>query len=75
MSYFEQDEDRLADVQRSRSEPKLLHSIECRHCGKAKLHWEEDDDGWVLMEGPWKMHQCKTEAIHAHQIADFDSLD
>lgn len=37
------------------SEPS---AVECKHCGKGNLHWEDTDDGWQLYDAKCKKHVC-----------------
>ena len=34
------------------------HDIECKHCGKGGLHWEDTDEGFRLYDARNKKHAC-----------------
>lgn len=36
--------------------------VECKFCGKSELHWEETDTGWVLLDGKYAVHNCRSVA-------------
>jgi len=36
-------------------EPK---ETDCKRCGKTDLNWQHDGEGWVLMDGRYKVHKC-----------------
>ena len=52
----------------------MRRSVECKHCGKAGLHWSEDESSgeFVLMEGVYKVHRCDEKKLHAQTLNDFD---
>lgn len=45
--------------------------VTCKFCGKSGLRWEETDTGWVLIEGKYKIHNCRSAAASAD---DFEVL-
>ena len=48
---------------------------ECKHCGKAGLHWEELAPGeWKLFE-EHAMHHCDQKRLDRRAAADFEDLD
>lgn len=78
MSYFDDNEDYLTGLHAPKGlwDAPALPAVTCRNCGKKNLHWEDDGDGsMILMEGPWKLHNCKQADVDAFQTADFEKLD
>lgn len=63
MSYFDDNEDWIVYGGRRPSfhddEPR---EVECKFCGKGGLHWEETDTGWVLLDGKYAVHNCRSVA-------------
>jgi len=47
------------------------HSVTCKRCGKAGLHWQDEDGEWVLMEGRYKVHHCDMRKAAA---GDFEAV-
>lgn len=49
--------------------------VECKHCGKHGLLWEQDDnDRWLLIESNCEVHRCSVAKTHAHAAKMFDDL-
>ena len=46
--------------------------VECRHCGKGGLHWEDDNGTWKLYTVKYMLHVCKTEDAQKGVANDFD---
>lgn len=49
-------------------------TTECKNCGKAGLHWEEDDARWVLCEPNGRTHVCDPDRLKRAVIDDFEVL-
>lgn len=60
MTYFDEYE---------RDEPR---EVECKRCGKAGLHWQDEGGEWVLMEGRYKVHRCDMQKAARD---DFEALE
>jgi len=57
MSYFEYCPDPFED------DPEDL-IVECKHCGKGGLHWESDNEKWILTAPNGLVHRCTPKADH-----------
>ena len=49
-------------------------NVECKNCGKAGLHWEEDDGRWVLCNPNGRTHVCDPDRLKRAVIDDFEVL-
>jgi hypothetical protein len=49
--------------------------VECKHCSKGGLHWEETDEGWRLYDSGYRKHVCDTGRAHRLISDDFDNLE
>jgi hypothetical protein len=46
--------------------------VECNRCGKANLHWEEEEDGrWTLVGATGLVHKCDMQRA---ALDDFDVI-
>lgn len=50
-------------------------TVECKHCGKGGLFWEDDNGKWVLLEHNGKVHKCDETKLHKQTADDFEVLD
>ena len=52
-------------------EPRI---VECKHCGKGGLQWEDDNGRWVLIDRDGKVHKCNESRVHTIVEGDFEVL-
>jgi hypothetical protein len=48
--------------------------VECRNCGAAGLHWEEELGSYRLYDARGGLHKCSEKRLHKAVASDFEDL-
>lgn len=48
--------------------------VECKRCGKAGLHWEDDDGRWVLLTSHDEVHKCDEARVRRAMASEFEPI-
>ena len=49
--------------------------VECKRCGKAGLHWDDDGDGnWLLLTSHDEIHKCDEARVRRAMASEFEPI-